>query len=188
MLPGMEARRAQQQRKRKSLRRRQGRALQPHVRGAITPGMPPSRSACASRPVVRTRAGGLTTGADDPASIASAQDSARAPVSASPIAFTTSACGGNGQGRIVEVGVNRRDGKDPIVDPGARREVAAARRNQQQKRQARPVAAVSLFDHRVPGEALLPMRLGPRVPKLRQHPGQPLVRRRRNRASADSAA
>ena len=139
MLAGMEAGRTQQQREPEFLRRRQSRALQPHgPRGDHPRGCPQAAAPAPPAPVVRTRAGGLITGADDPASIASAPASARRAGSASPMAFTASACGGSASARIMEIGVDRRDGKHPVVDPGPGREVAAAGRNQQQQRHARP--------------------------------------------------
>ena len=81
-----------------------------------------------------------------------------------------------GRGSRVEVGIDRCDGEDPVVDPGPGGDVAAAGGDQQQQGHAGCGAAIALYHDGTFGEAGLPMHVRGRIAKLGQHPGEALMR------------
>ncbi len=76
---------------------------------------------------------------------------------------------------IEEIGIHGRYGEDLIVDPMLCRDIAAHGGDQQHKRDASPHAAIAPPDHRVSAEALPPMFIGI-FAQIGQHPGKALMR------------
>ncbi len=80
-----------------------------------------------------------------------------------------------GQVGIVEFRVERVNREMPVIDPQLRRNIAAARRDQQQQGRADPGAAIGFADHGVAREAAPPVLLGSVQVQLPQRPGHALV-------------
>ena len=75
----------------------------------------------------------------------------------------------------MKLGMDRRDREVTIVDPMPCRDIAAARRDQQQQRHARSGPAIWSVDHGVAGETRAPMPLRGGIPEFGQHARQTLV-------------
>ena len=86
---------------------------------------------------------------------------------------------GDGLAGIIKIGMDRGDVEMTVIDPVPRRNVAAARGNQQQKRHAESGATIRLPDDGMVGKAFLPVRFRRFIGKLSQNQCQTLMRFRK---------